>query len=172
MMPRMKTVPILLAVLFLLAGCAQNPQNAEEFRQYIPGATFGAKHTYEVDRPWQEVAKTFQARAPECLNVSVRTIESGGGSYSNVLSTYRPTVVVGASRAELHVQRKLKGNVIVPGKVPEDGNYMLVADATPVDRTHTRIDVYAPKFGADTLIKTINGWATGKNLGCPDMTKR
>jgi hypothetical protein len=167
----MKTAPILLAALSVLAGCAQNPQNAEEFRQYIPRATFGAKQTYEVERPWQEVAKTFQARAPECLNVSVRTVESGGGSYSNVLATYKPTVVVGASRAELHLQRKLKGNVIVPGKEPEGGNYMLVADATPVGRGRTRIDVYAPSLGADTLVKTINGWASGKNLGCPDMTK-
>src|SRR5690242_5963870 len=173
MMPRMKTTTILLAAaLSLLAGCAANPQNAEEFRQYIPGATFGTKQSYDVDRPWQEVARTFQSRAPECLNVSVRTVESGYGSYSNVLSTYKPTVVVGASRAELHLQRKMKGNVIVPGKEPEGGNYMLVADATPIDRGHTHIDVYAPRLGADTLIKTINGWATGKNLGCPDMTKR
>src|SRR5690349_19089381 len=110
----------------LLAACAQNPQTAEEFRQAIPKATFGKLHTFEAKRPFREVAKTFQARAPECLNVSVRTVERSATSSSNVLTTYRPTVLVNAEKAELHVQRTMKGNVIVPGKVPEGGLYYLV----------------------------------------------
>ena len=57
----------------VLAGCAQQPQNAQEFRQAIPGAFMGKVQTFEAKRPLAAVAKTFQARAPECLNVSVPT---------------------------------------------------------------------------------------------------
>jgi hypothetical protein len=47
----------------------------------------------------------------------------------------------------------------------------VVADATPIDKSRTRIDIYGPSVGTDTLVRAINGWATGENLGCPDMTK-
>jgi hypothetical protein len=63
------------------------------------------------------------------------------------------------------------GGVIIPGKEPQGGLYMLVADATPIDRSRTRIDIYAPTHGANTVIKAITGWATGEHVGCPDMTK-
>lgn len=117
------------------------------------------------------MAKTFQAKAPECLDVKVRLVERSATSSSNILTTYKPTVLVGAEKAELHVQRTMQGNVITPGKVPEGGLYYLVADATPIDRGRTRIDIYAPSIGADTLVRAVSGWATGENVGCPDLTK-
>lgn len=172
-----KKIPSSIAALALAAslsaGCAMNyPQNAQEFREQIPGAMFGQKQTFEARRPLRDIAKTFQAKAPECLNVSVRTISQTSTSYQNILATYKPTVVVGAQKAELHVQRTYKGGgVITPGKVPEGGLYLLVADATPIDRSTTRIDIYGPTRGADTLIRAVTGWATGENVGCPDLTK-
>jgi len=162
-----------MAATVLLAGCAVNfPQNAQEFREQIPGATFGQKKTFEAGRPFRDVAKTFQAKAPECLNVSVRTVSQTATSYQNILAIYKPTVRVGAQKAEIHVQRHYQGGgVIIPGKEPEGGLYLLVADATPVERNRTRIDIYAPTRGADAMIRAITGWATGENVGCPDMTK-
>jgi hypothetical protein len=167
---RTKTACAALCVLF--AGCAQNyPQNAQEFRQALPGAFMGKVQTFEAKRPLREVAKTFQARAPECLNVSVRTVSQSSTSYQNILAVYKATVVNNAQKAELHLQRDYKSGVLVPGKVPPGGLYMLVADATAVDAKRTRIDIYGPSMGADVVIRAINGWATGENLGCPDMTK-
>ena len=161
-----------LLVALLLAGCAvKHPQNAEEFRQQIPSAFMGMKKTFEVQRSYRDVARTFQAKAPECLNVSVRMVERSSTSSSNILTTYKPTVQVTDQRAEVHVQRTMKGNVIVPGTPPPGGMYFVVADATPVDRARTRIDIYGPSKGADAIIKAITGWATGENIGCPDMTK-
>ena len=155
-----------------LAGCVNFPQNAQEFREQIPGATFGQKQTFEAKRPYRDVAKTFQAKAPQCLSLSVRTISQTSTSYQNILATYKPTVLVGAQKAELHVQRHYQGGgVIIPGKEPEGGLYMLVADATPIDRNRTRIDIYAPTHGADTMIRAVTSWATGENVGCPDLTK-
>jgi hypothetical protein len=160
------------ALVLLASGCAmQYPQTADEFRQQVPGAFMGRVQTFEADRPFREVAKTFQAKAPECLNVSVRTAEHSGTSYSNILTTYKPTVLVTDKKAELHVQRRFQGNVIIPGNEPPGGLYTLVADATPLDRGRTRIDIYGPSRGADTLTRAVTGWATGENVGCPDMTK-
>jgi hypothetical protein len=162
-----------LAAAALLGGCAINyPQTAQEFRDQVPGATFGQKQTFEAKRAFRDVARTFQAKAPECLNVSVRTVSQTATSYQNILTTYKPTVLLGAQKAELHVQRHYQGGgIIVPGKEPEGGFYMVVADATPIERGRTRIDIYAPTHGADAVIKAITGWATGENVGCPDMTK-
>jgi hypothetical protein len=165
-------VLVVVPVLALAACAVQYPQTAQEFRDYVPGATFGKKETFEAKRSLRDIAKTFQQKAPECLNVSVRTISQSGTSYQNILATYKPTVLVSAEKAELHLQRHYQGGgVIVPGKQPEGGLYMLVADATPIDRTRTRIDIYAPTHGASAVIRAVTGWATGENVGCPDMTK-
>ena len=163
----------MLGVLALAGGCAVNfPQSAQEFREQVPGATFGQKQTVEAKRSFREVAKTFQAKAPECLNVSVRTVSRTSTSYQNVLETYKPTVRVSDQKAEIHVQRHYQGGgIIIPGKEPEGGLYVVVADATPAGRNRTRVDIYAPTRGADAIIRAITGWATGENVGCPDMTK-
>jgi hypothetical protein len=168
----MKTKTACGALCLFLAGCAQNyPQNAQEFRAAVPGAFMGKVQSFEAKRPLREVAKTFQAHAQECLNVSVRTVSQSSTSYQNILTVYKSTVVNNAQKAELHLQREFKSGVLVPGKVPPGGLYMLVADATAVDKARTRIDIYGPSMGADVIIRAINGWATGENLGCPDMTK-
>ncbi len=161
------------AILVLAGGCAVNfPQTAQEFREQVPGATFGQKQTFEAKRSFRDVARTFQTKAPECLSVSVRTVSRTSTSYQNILATYKPTVRVSGEKAEIHVQRHYQGGgVIIPGKEPEGGLYVLVADATPVDRGRTRVDIYAPTHGADMIIRAITGWATGENVGCPDMTK-
>jgi len=155
----------------LIAGCVQMPQTAQEFREQIPGAFMGQVKTFEAKRSFRDVARTFQQKAPECLNVGVRTIERSSTSSSNILATYKPTVLVSSAKAELHVQRHLQGNVITPGTEPQGGHYFVVADATPIDRNRTRIDLYGPSRGADAIYAAITGWATGENIGCPDMTK-
>ncbi|HEX7251180.1 MAG TPA: hypothetical protein VF262_12420 [Burkholderiales bacterium] len=160
-----------LAMLILLGACGQMPQNAQEFRQQIPTAFMGSVQTFEANRPYREVSKTFQAKAPECLNVAVRTVDRSATSSSNILTTYRPTVIANEQRTEMHLQRHMQGNVIVPGKEPEGGHYAMVVDVTPIDRNRTKVVIYGPSRGLDAVVKAVNGWATGQNVGCPDMTK-
>jgi hypothetical protein len=71
---------------------------------------------------------------------------------------------------ELHVQQHQSG-VLKVTKEPEGGYYLLVADAYPVDKSRTRVQMFGPSIGYDVLIRAIKGWASGENLGCPDMTK-
>lgn len=54
---------------------------------------------------------------------------------------------------------------------PDGGYYLLVADAQPVTQTKTRIDLYRPSMGHGVLIQAVKNWATGENIGCPDLTK-
>lgn len=162
-----------IAVLSL-AGCAtQQPQTAEEFRKAAPGAFLMGSETFEVNRPLRDVAATWQRRATECLNASVRTTSQTSTSYQVINTTYKPTVVVGKDRAELHVQREFKGSgVITVGNPPAGGPYIIVADAYPLPGNRTKVQMLAPTKGQDVVIRAIKSWASGENLGCPDLTKQ
>jgi hypothetical protein len=173
----MRSLPGALALALVggtmaVVGCARFPQTPQETREYIPGSLMGKVQTFEVDRPLSDVSRDFRARAPECLNVSTQTVEQGAGSHSNVLSTYRPTVVVNAQRTELYLQEHMQGSVLVPGKEPEGGFYAVITDATPVSPNRTKVVIYSASRAFDVVVKAIAGWADGSNAGCPDMTRR
>ena len=158
-------VPIrstLLAAL-LLAGCA-NPQTADEFRQKTK------VDAREVNRPLREVAATLRSRAPECLSATVRRTVPGP-TYHVIDVAYKPTVVVTDRRAELHLQMRYVRGVATTVGEPEGGYYVLVADVYAVDSKHSRAEMFASGAGYDPVIRAINGWVTGKDLGCPDMSK-
>ena len=170
----MRHVVILGAVVLpaLLSGCVtSHPQTAEEFRKAVPGAFMAKVETMEVDRSYEEVSRTIEEKAPECLNVAIRTVSQTTTSYQVIVTEYKPTVRVTDRRTELHVQQHHKQGVLKVTKEPEGGYYLLVADATPVAGGRTRLDVYGPSIGYDTLKRAVRGWATGENVGCPDLTK-
>jgi hypothetical protein len=169
----MKNVGMCIAAVgsLLLQACVQMPQTAEEFRKAVPGAMLMKTDTYQVNRAWRDVASTFERTAPGCLNVDVRTVSQTTTSYQNILTHYTATVVISSDRAELHVQQLHEGGVIYPSKPPEGGVYILVADAYRQSDNSTRIQLYGPSMGYDALYRAINNWASGDNLGCPDMTK-
>jgi hypothetical protein len=166
-----QTVSMVAAAILLIGCVTQHPQTAEEFRKAVPGARFAKTETFEVNRDFRDVAKTFQKRAPECLNVTVRTTSRTSSSYQVIVTDYKPTVVVNAQRAELHVQQHHKQGVMKVTQEPEGGYYLLVADAYPVGKKKTRVQWYGPSIGFEPLIQAVKNWASGKNLGCPDMTK-
>jgi hypothetical protein len=162
----------LAAATVLLAGCVtQHPQNAEEFRKMAPGAFLVKTDSQEVNRSLREIGATFRKRAPECLNMRVTTTSQAPGSYQVIVSVYRPTVVVTDQRVELHLQRHHEKGVIAVTKEPEGGYYLMVADAYPVDGRRSRLEIIGPSKGYDVIWRAVIGWATGKDLGCPDLTK-
>ena len=157
-----------------MAGCGTMPQTAEEFRQAVPGAMTAKVETFEVDRPFSDVASTFKEKGPECLNKTVTMTSTTPGRYGPVVSTYtvtyNPTVRITEDKAELHVQHHTDNTVKVYEE-PEGGYFLLVADAYPVNENRTRIDLYCPAIGSKALIKAVKGWGTGENIGCPDLTQ-
>jgi len=147
-----------------LLGCA-NPQTPDEFRKSYSHPAF----TAELNRPLRDVAATFQSRAPDCLSVTVRR-SVPGPTYQLIDTAYKPRIVASAQRVELYLQMKYVRGVLTTIGEPEGGYYMLVADVYPVDAKHSRMEMFGAK-GDSTLGRAITGWATGKDLGCPDMTK-
>lgn len=171
----MNRLIVLAAAIFcaLLSGCAAtsgHPQSAEEFRKAVPGAFLAEVETFEVDRPFSEVAGTFKKRAPDCLNVTIRTVSRTNMSYQVIVTTYKPTVLVNGEKAELHVQFHHDQGVMNVTKEPDGGYYLLVADLFPLGENRTRVDLYRPSMGYDVLVKGVKGWAANDSSGCPDLT--
>ena len=159
----------------MLTGCmtdsASAPQTADEFRKTASSAVMGQVISFEAARSVRDIGKTFQAKAPECLDTGVRMSDRSPRMSYTVNVSYKPTVVVGDKKAELHVQRKFSGAVYNPYAEPEGGSYFLVAEVTALGPGRSKIDITGTKVGADELIRAVTGWATGQDLGCPDMTK-
>jgi hypothetical protein len=166
---------VALVVVFLamiLSGCVgKMPQTAEEFREALPGAFMGKVETFEANRPFEVVARTFKTMAPKCLDVRIKTTSRTTTSYQVIVTKYHPTVVVTKQKAELHVQEKHESGVIAVYEEPAEGHYLMVVDATPLDKKRTQITMYRPSMGKDPMVKAIKGWATGDNVGCPDLTQ-
>lgn len=163
------------AIALTLVGCSGMPKNAEEFRQGAINSpfrgTFNLVETYEVSRPFRDVTVTLQKKAKECLSLSYDW-SSEYGQYRNKRSgttTYKPTFIANPNRTELHLQYKSTGTIQVGA--PADGAYLVVLDATPIAKDRTRIETYASSNVK--LIRTaMRGWATGDNLGCPDLMNK
>jgi hypothetical protein len=174
MEPKMK-IGITLTVLsfaIVLTGCVtSHPQNASEFRVAVPGAFLAKVEKYEVSQPFHKVASRFQTMAPKCLNLTIKTVSQSTTSYQVIVTDYKPTVIVGKDRAELHVQQHHAQGVMKVTEEPEGGYYLMVFDAIKVGEGTTRIEYYGPSVGQEAMIKAIKGWASGKNVGCPDLTK-
>jgi hypothetical protein len=132
----------------------------------------GKVQTLEVDRSYRDVSRTFKERAPVCLNVTMRSVEHGGSSYSNVQYTFTPSVVIAERGTNLYLQERQEGSVLIPGKMPDGGFYSVIADATPLSGNRTKIEIYTASRAYDVVVTAITGWASGQNIGCPDMTKR
>lgn len=169
-MNRIYRVVSILCVIWL-SGCISHPQTPEEFRKAVPTAFSGKLETFEVERPFIQVADTFQKMGPNCLSKTIKTTSQTHNSYQVIVTTYKPTVLVTPKKAELHVQFHHDQGVIGVGKEPAGGYYLLVADASPVNQSKTRIDLYRPSMGHGVLIQAVRNWATGENVGCPDLTK-
>jgi hypothetical protein len=151
-----------------LAGFSQ-PQTAAEFRNGAPnGIAPGAiKETFEVNRPLAQVGATFRRLASECLSTSIRSASFTRFSSMVVTTTYKPTVRVSSSGAELQVQASQRGNIINIMKEPEGGGYLLIADARAASAAKTRIDLYRVSVGHAQLAQAVRDWVSGTSTTCP-----
>ena len=163
---------LLVSASILLGGCvSSHPQNAQEFRSAVPGAWSADFESLTVDRAFAEVAQTFARKATECLDVRIRTTSKTNMSYQVIVTKYNPTVRVTDDRAELHIQQDHEQGVMNVTKKPEGGYYLFVTDAQPAGPNQTKVDIYRPTMGYKHITQAIKGWASGDNLGCPDLAK-
>lgn len=164
-----------LALAATVSGCVKPPATAEGFRQLAnSGSRWVEVEKFVVNRPYHAVARTFQSRSDSCLRVQVTSTTSGGyRSHGTTFKRdYRPTVKVGKRRTEFYVQIHIEGtNLVRVYDEAKGGDYVMIADAYPAGRNKTRIELHRASIGHDVLSKAVRNWATGRNLGCPDLTK-
>jgi hypothetical protein len=168
---QIKSALISIMLIYLSACSIHHPQSAEEFRQVIPTAFMGGVESFEVDRSFKDIGATFQKKAPQCLNIKIESVTQSNTSYHRVVTAYNPSVRISADKAEMILQQHHESGVIAVSEVPKGGYYLFVVDAIPLAKNKSKVDIYGPTMGYDTLIKAIKGWATGTNLGCPDLTR-
>lgn len=164
----MKARLALVLVTAFFAGCGTVPMTPGEYRQAAKaGQSFSIYETFEVTRPVAQVGRTFRQKAKECLSFAVGSTKRpiiGVGSITHYYGLVTPTVRTSDRRAELHVQIRYENTV---GNIPKNGAYYLVADAYPTAKGATRVDVYR-WTKMETVGVAIKGWASGRNMGCPD----
>ena len=116
-----KELAVLGTAAVLLAGCAgKMPQTAEEFRQMAPGAFMVQVQTVDVKRSPREIGETFRRRAPDCLNVTIRTTSSparrpasrvacrcASSKYAGTVTTARRTATPSAPLARSASARRI-----------------------------------------------------------------
>lgn len=164
----------IVATTAMLSGCmtAPMPMNAGEFRAVFKNESrYMAKESYDVSVPLEKIASNFKKLAPKCFDVTVRsTSMNASGTGSTHYYHYKSTVLTEQSKAELHVQSYHEGDQVYL-KMPKDGIYNVVADATRVGRNTTHIDLYYGTIYGTPIANAIKGWTKNENLGCPDLTK-
>ena len=166
----------LLITAFVLTACTLGmkgmPMNADEARQMFPKSMMGELKTFEVDRSYPRVAKTIEQKAHECFEIAVEVTSYGYESAAHWTDYYKPTVIVGDTRTELHLQQhKKQGNLIKPYEEPEGGYYMMVVDVDRISADKVQAHMYVPKIGYDHMVSAIEGWIKGTSSLCPDMAK-
>jgi hypothetical protein len=167
-----RTLVVLGTAAGLAAGCAgKMPQTADEFRQMAPGAFMVQVQSFEVKRSPRDIGESFRRRAPECLNVTIRTTSSSPGSYQVIDTAYKATVIAGSDKAELHLQQKHLKGVVNVYEEPKDGHYLFVVDATPAGARAAKVQIIGPSRGYDVVVRAIKAWADGSGTACPDLTK-
>ena len=171
MIPYIKAALIFIMLSYLSACSIHHPQSAEEFRQAVPTAFMAGVETFEANRSFKEVSATFQKKAPQCLNIKTESVTQSSTSYHRVVTAYKPSVFISANKAELHLQQHHESGVTSVSEEPKGGYYLFVVDITPVGKSKSKIDIYGPTMGYDTLIKAFKHWADGTNMGCPDLTR-
>ena len=85
-----------IAVVIITPGCVtEAPQTPAAFRDTVSSSAMGQVISCEVARPVRDIGRTFQAKAPQCLEVGVKMSDRSPRMPYSVTATYKATVVAG-----------------------------------------------------------------------------
>lgn len=160
--------PMLVVLMGSLVffSCVTVAKNAQEFREKTPGSMFGKTKKIEVNKSYPALSAMLKRKAKECLNGGVVEKECRNYSCNETTNTVQTVVGESKSRTEIVTRYKLGRKML---DQPEEGMIYLVADATPVDSKHSRIEFY---YGyAARFVDAIETWSQGEERGCPDLTR-
>jgi hypothetical protein len=124
--------------------------------------------TFTVERSFDEVYRTLEARTTPCLDVKVeRTAYVGYTEHSS--SDYNPMLKrVGRDLAEftLQVVHNPRGVGHTP---PPGGLYVMAVDVKRAGASRTEVVLYRPVMGFKNIAKSLIEWAEGSDTDCPKL---
>jgi hypothetical protein len=129
-------LPLMVLLPLILSGCAAAPKTADEFRKNVSAFIMPNIEKIEVNRPFKDVAATFEKLAPKCLD---KTVQKTRGSNYKMVVNWNPTVIAGKDRLELHLQNIHESGNIDLSKMPPKGDYVMVMDAVPLAGNKTTV---------------------------------
>ncbi|MFA6902211.1 MAG: hypothetical protein WC236_03915 [Gallionellaceae bacterium] len=174
----MKVKIIVIVMASFIAGCGSAPKSPQELRQSATNGSMGMeKSSFVVQRSLSDLAKTYDVKSKECLNVTVereltvRNIYGGAGKGESTFLAYSSKVKSTIKQLELNVQMKVTGkNTVKLVEEPEGGYYLLSAEVSPINNSQSNVTLYY-YHRYKNLLAAVQGWSTGKDLKCPDLTK-
>lgn len=161
-------------MIVTLTGCGTPPKNTAEFRAMAKeGGFLLSNETYVVKRPYQQVVNTYKQRALACLNQTIETTTKDRYGVHVSSSTWTARVNATDKRMECTMQLRSNDSNVVEVYDPPNkyGHYHMLVDAYPVDQNTTRIVLSKALTVSDVVVQATKNWATGENMGCPDMTQ-
>ncbi|MDH5388648.1 MAG: hypothetical protein OEY06_09380 [Gammaproteobacteria bacterium] len=160
----------------ILTGCGSMPNTPELLVQNVKsGSMFSEKEVFEVERPLSKVSKTLKKKSTECFRQRVANTSNTGGTGLQVQRTlvrsFTPKIVIGKKHTRLTLQSMITEGSTELGDMPKDGWYMMVVDAYKINKNKTRVETYFQQPSYLGAFSAIKHWATGSNMGCPDLTQ-
>ena len=145
------------------------PQTRAEFVDAVSKGQKGSKmETFVVNRSFDEVLKTLEARCMPCMDVKVDRV-ANVGYVERSSSDYNPDLKrIGRDRAEFTMQviHNPRGVGHTP---PPNGLYVMAADFKRAGAGRTEVVLYRPAMGFKFISKTLMEWAEGTSTECPKM---
>lgn len=162
-----------LAVLLLVAsplGAILVPQTREEFVRVVAAGHSGVKmESFVIERGFDEVYKTLEARSAPCLDKKVER-SANVGYYEHSSSDYNPTLKrLGADRAEFTLQVIHNPRGVGGGPPPPGGLYIMAADLKRAGAGRTEVMLYRPTIGFKDITRGFMQWVEGKSSDCPKL---
>ena len=169
---RVHAVLLAVAALILIAPAAFAiwvPQTRAEFVDAVAKGTRGAKmESFVVERGFDDVVKTFDARCTPCLDKLVQRTANVG--YVERSSTdYNPSFKhLSRDRAEFTMQ-VVHRPAGVGAHPPEGGLYVMAVDLKRAGAHRTEVVLYRPTMGYKFLSEALMEWAEGTSTDCPKL---
>lgn len=158
-----------------LAGCGTLPKTADNVVESVnANEIYSKKDTFEVKQPLSKVAAVLKEKSAECFrkrteHTNLQATGIGTTGYRTTTIDFTPHVLVTRERVRLTVQLKdvSTGNINVG---PDEGWYVMVVDAYPVNKQTTRVESYFRNNDHEAMQPAVKSWLTGNTAGCPDLS--
>jgi len=162
--------------MFIWSGCTATPQplTPEAARA---DTSAGNKKERIINRPYSSVANTFKKMTPRCLNMRIEYHTTNAKYGRSGTDIYTPKIIKKSNKMTMTLQKRAWidkdewNEYVKGGYVDKDGIFVYMVDIEPINAKQTKVTTYEHSwYGPPSeVINAIDGWITGKQVGCPSL---